>query len=512
MNNRNYWIKRALMQEQKTKEKSENFLNDLQRQYNTAFMEIETDIQNWYKKYAKENNISILEAKKILSKKETKDYILDIETSIAMIKDEDLKIYLRKKYFQERITRLQSLKNQTAMELEILRQSQDISTFEHLKNIYMDNLTVDPAITVSSAFHRFSRVAVENAVLTNWSGDTFSNRIWKHSNKLIDECQNVITTGIIQGHSIDTMTKKLSKRMDSNFANAKRIVRTESNYILSRATFENYETMGVEQYEFLATLDYKTSEICRELDKKVFYVKDKQVGVNCNPMHPNCRSTTIPYFDDMQGKRAARGVDGKTYSVDRNMSYRDWYNSLSEEEKKQMEILAKMDKNKSLDKEQYKKYKLIYGKEIGNNLEEFQKMKYSDNEKWVKYKQERQNKLNSLDYRDEFFGQFANKEVRLWYKEKNEAIPDLVDKNKTLEEQAKQACDLRNMYKKQARDMMIDQEYRKFLDEQEKPKSFEELVKHKKMRYGLTDEDVYIDIIRSSTTTNKKYDKLAGVE
>ncbi|EHL19792.1 hypothetical protein HMPREF9628_01308 [Peptoanaerobacter stomatis] len=386
MNNRDYWIKRALMQEQKTKEKSEKFLNDLQKQYNTAFMEIETDIQNWYKKYAKENNISILEAKKILSEKETKDYILDIETSIAMIKDEDLKLYLRKKYFQERITRLQSLKNQTAMELEILRQSQDISTFEHLKNVYMDNLTVDPAITVSSAFHRFSRVAVENAVLTNWSGDTFSNRIWKHSNKLIDECQNVITTGIIQGHSIDTMSKKLSKRMDSNFANAKRIVRTESNYILSRATFENYETMGVEQYEFLATLDYKTSEICRELDKKVFYVKDKQVGVNCNPMHPNCRSTTIPYFSDMQGSRATRGVDGKTYSVDRNMSYRDWYNSLSEEEKKQMEILAKMDKNKVKDKEQYEKIKGVLGKNAPKNLEEFQKVKYTDNNRWGLFK------------------------------------------------------------------------------------------------------------------------------
>ena len=262
MNNKDYWIKRALMQEQKTKEKSEKFLNDLQKQYNTAFIEIETDIQNWYKKYAKENNISILEAKKILSEKETKEYILDIETSIAMIKDEDLKIYLRKKYFQNRITRLQSLKNQTAMELEILRQSQDISTFEHLKNVYMDNLIVNQNITISSAFHRFSRIAVENAVLTNWSGDTFSNRIWKHNNKLIDECQNIITTGIIQGHRIDTMSKKLSNRMNSNFSNAKRIIRTESNYILCRATFENYETMGVEQYEFLATLDYKTSEIC----------------------------------------------------------------------------------------------------------------------------------------------------------------------------------------------------------------------------------------------------------
>ena len=431
MNNKDYWIKRALSQEQKSKEKGEGFLKDLQKQYKAASLDIEEDIQKWFKKYANENSISISEAKLILSQNELNEYISDLEKSIFLIDDDKLRRYLRKKYFQNRITRLQSLKNQTAMELEILRQSQDISTFEHLKNVYMDNLIVNPNITISSAFHRFSRVAVENAVLTNWSGDTFSNRIWKHSNKLIDECQNVITTGIIQGHSIDKMTKKLSNRMNSNFSNAKRIIRTESNYILSRATFENYETMGVEQYEFLATLDYKTSEICRELDKKVFYVKDKQVGVNCNPMHPNCRSTTIPYFDDMQGSRAARGVDGKTYSVDRNMSYRDWYNSLSDEDKKQMEILAKMDKNKSLDEEQYKKYKLVYGKEIGNNLEEFQKMKYSDNEKWVKYKQERQSKLNSLDYRDEFFGQFANREVRLWYKEKNGVIPDLVDKNKT---------------------------------------------------------------------------------
>ncbi|MGP1567508.1 MAG: minor capsid protein [Peptoanaerobacter stomatis] len=512
MNNRDYWIKRALMQEQKTKEKSEKFLNDLQKQYNTAFMEIETDIQNWYKKYAKENNISVLEAKKILSEKETKDYILDIETSIAMIKDEDLKLYLRKKYFQERITRLQSLKNQTAMELEILRQSQDISTFEHLKNVYMDNLTVDSAITVSSAFHRFSRVAVENAVLTNWSGDTFSNRIWKHSNKLIDECQNVITTGIIQGHSIDTMTKKLSKRMDSNFANAKRIVRTESNYILSRATFENYETMGVEQYEFLATLDYKTSEICRELDKKVFYVKDKQVGVNCNPMHPNCRSTTIPYFSDMQGSRAARGVDGKTYSVDRNMSYRDWYNSLSEEEKKQMEILAKMDKNKSLDKEQYKKYKLIYGKEIGNNLEEFQKMKYSDNEKWVKYKQERQSKLNSLDYRDEFFGQFGDKEVRLWYKNHDENIISLIDKTKSVEEQARQAHSLRNKYRTEARNMMSNREEASDLESRKPNKTFDELLDYKISVKKLPLEKAYQDIIDTAGKTNKEVNKRFNLE
>lgn len=63
MNNRDYWIKRALIQEQKTKQKGEKFLKDLQKQYNSAFLEIETDIENWFKRYANENSISLSEAK-----------------------------------------------------------------------------------------------------------------------------------------------------------------------------------------------------------------------------------------------------------------------------------------------------------------------------------------------------------------------------------------------------------------------------------------------------------------
>ena len=54
-----------------------------------------------------------------------------------------------------------------------------------------------------------------------------------------------------------------------------------------------YEECGAEQYEFVAVLDLRTSEICRSLDGKVFYTKDAQQGVNMNPMHPFCRSTTI---------------------------------------------------------------------------------------------------------------------------------------------------------------------------------------------------------------------------
>ena len=45
-----------------------------------------------------------------------------------------------------------------------------------------------------------------------------------------------------------------------------------------------------------------------------------------------------------------------------------------------------------------------------------------------------------------------------------------------------------------------------------KNRTFEELLEHKRKKYGLTENEAYKDIIRSSTTTNEKYDKIAGIQ
>ena len=45
-----------------------------------------------------------------------------------------------------------------------------------------------------------------------------------------------------------------------------------------------------------------------------------------------------------------------------------------------------------------------------------------------------------------------------------------------------------------------------------KNRTFEELLEHKRKKYGLTENEAYKGIIRSSTTTNEKYDKIAGIQ
>lgn len=389
MNNREYWQIRALLQEQAAKEKGSKFLKDLAKMYNISLKEIQKDIEKWFKRYAKEEGITLAEAQKRLTSGEIVGYQLAMEQVIDETENESFQKYLKHKYMSERITRLDSLKNQVSVQLELLAESKDVQTFEYLKSTYKDNVFLNKeTIDIQNTFHKFSETAIEETVLKPWSGKSFSDRIWTDTAKLIDEVQEVLSVGLIQGHDIDKMSKKIARRMEVSQNRAKTLVRTETNYILSQATFDTYENFEVEQYEFFATLDYKTSEICQSLDKKLFFVKDRQVGVNCNPMHPNCRSTTIPYFEDgVEGMRIAKGADGKSYHIKDSISYKEWYNSLSTEERKQLEVLKKKEMNRTSDGLQYGRYKKIVGKDnIPKAFDEFQNLKYNDGEKWEELK------------------------------------------------------------------------------------------------------------------------------
>ena len=50
------------------------------------------------------------------------------------------------------------------------------------------------------------------------------------------------------------------------------------------------------------------------------------IGVNAAPIHPWCRCTSIPYFDDEfnYGERVARDKDGNTVTVPTDMTYTEF--------------------------------------------------------------------------------------------------------------------------------------------------------------------------------------------
>ena len=94
------------------------------------------------------------------------------------------------------------------------------------------------------------------------------------------------------------MAKALAERMGSSEKQAYRLIVTESARMDNQALLDQYKAMGVEKFEFLATLDNRTSEICRSMDGLVFNIEDAQIGLNVPPLHPYCRSRIVPVMEE----------------------------------------------------------------------------------------------------------------------------------------------------------------------------------------------------------------------
>ena len=90
-------------------------------------------------------------------------------------------------------------------------------------------------------------------------------------------------------------------------------------------------------------------------------------------------------------------------------------------------------------------------------------------------------------------------------------IPEMIDTTKSLEQQAHQAFQLRNLHRTQARDLMLDQEKRKELDCTDPNRTFEELLNDKMMRKGISRDEAIMDIIKTATKTRKSVDISLGL-
>lgn len=132
----------------------------------------------------------------------------------------------------------------------------------------------------------------------------------------------------------------------------------------------------------------------------------------------------------------------------------------------------------------------------------------------IKLSQAEEDELVIMDYEDIniYDGKLDNRTVRRWYIEHDKQIYNLIDQNLTIEQQARQACELRNLYRTQARNLMYDQKKRVEFDIRDPNKTFEELVIEKMSTYGLTFEEACRYILLSASRTRKSVNKELGLE
>lgn len=337
MTSADYWRQRAEQNARRVFEYSDRKARLVTRWFRRARREMEKKVRDFYRRYGNGEGISPQAAKAALTDRRALSLSLEEARRLAQLypKDPELQRLLRQSYLARAVSREEHL----MMQLELLASEAygeyanetGKSLNEAFEVAYYKSIFDYQQFTGSgnSSFNRLSVHQIQAAVETAWKGANYSQRIWGGQRRSLARYLNrIITTGMIEGKANGAMAAELQKAMNMSAYQARRLIRTECAQVTARADMLAYQENGTPQFQFLATLDLLTSEICREMDGKVFDVAEREIGVNTPPLHPFCRSTTIPYIPDDEfdagNTRAARNAAGETYQVPASMTYREW--------------------------------------------------------------------------------------------------------------------------------------------------------------------------------------------
>lgn len=331
-----YWEVRASQRELESQLIASKYLSQMDVRLREAQHEILKEIESFYSRYASENKVSMAEARKYLNAQELVEFNnIDLKRfrELSLEANPEYERLLNSVSYRSRISRLEALNAKIEMQMiELYGGINGLQeyTYTGLADVY-ENSYYKSLYDLARSGRSGRSVKVtglndermRELLSYNWSGKEFSNRIWDHQSRALETVKEQLQKSFTSGRSIQQTTKAITDRVDVSRSQAENLVRTESNFFNNLATQNSYVDAGIEKYEILATLDSRTSEICRDQDGEVYDEQDYNPGENAPPFHAGCRSTTIPHFDELEyvDGEQRQSADGL---VD-DMTYEEWY-------------------------------------------------------------------------------------------------------------------------------------------------------------------------------------------
>lgn len=503
---------------------AEDTADEIAKLYQKSSGYLSAEVDKIFERYKRKHHLTDAEAYRLLNSLHDKASIEDLKEALRAgdgVK-KDILAELESPAYQARLERLQQLQNQLDLTMQqVYNQEKAINTSHYVdlanEAYYRSIFDIQQHTRLGFSFATIDPAAIDKVVNSRWSGVNYSDRIWNNTKALAQDLKQELLINLVTGRTDREVADIIANKYAQGASNARRLVRTESCNLANQMEMQSYEECGIETYIYVATLDMRTSPQCRALDGKRFLVSEQQPGKNCPPMHPWCRSTTICDISDSElakmKRRARDPVTGKTKTVPANMTYEQWYGQ-NVKGNPQAEQKERIWKNRHSDRRQYETYKAIYGKDIPDSFDKYQDLKYNDSKRWDVLKAGKQERINQMEFSEMggLVGKLGDREVRIWYKSQDERIPDLIDRTLSIEDQAKQACNLRNENRTSARDLMKNQEKRRDLDKTDPNKTFEQLITHKMEDKGMSYDDAVADILKTATKTRKSVNKMFGLE
>ena len=204
-------------------------------------------------------------------------------------------------------------------------------------------LSDDLFAAVQGAPQTFSLTAAKGATITLPNGEVITKAFRGVAVDQAERFSQVVRQGLLTGETTPDIAKRLigSLQFGEEAKTVRQLVaaggqatavadnqiitlvRTSINQVANTASQQVYEANQdiTKKYRYVATLDTRTSSICRALDGREFeYGKGPMP-----PQHFNCRSTTVPVIDpDILPPSTTATRASKDGQVPINQSYGEW--------------------------------------------------------------------------------------------------------------------------------------------------------------------------------------------
>ena len=191
--------------------------------------------------------------------------------------------------------------------------AQSVATIDPTE-INVVSLSDDLQAAVTGAPQTFSLTAAQGTTVTLPNGKVLEKSFRGLAESQADLFAKTVRNGLLTGESTDKIARRLKGRLRFGQPGSLRqiaqaggevtavannqvmaLIRTSINQVANETSQQVYKANQdvTKRYRYVATLDSRTSPICRSLDGREFaYGKGPTP-----PQHFNCRSTTVPIID-----------------------------------------------------------------------------------------------------------------------------------------------------------------------------------------------------------------------
>ena len=291
--------------------------------------------------YSLGQNFTRADANKLLDREQLKSFKIANREFLQDAKytlSDKMKRQLKAMQKQSRISKYSALISIIAKHTDVTLNTEERMLKTHLKDVYEKVYNYNSkglSLLLGVREKKHSEKRIESLLQAPWADDELvisqrvNNRRIRLNNSITKDLDRYLNGAITE----TDFKKNVGKKVVSARKAAENLVETEKAYFFEESESDCSKDYEADSYIIIATLDKRTTQICRSMDSKIYKYSERKIGVNAPPFHSRCRTTTAMKFTDDIQKRIMDRLDnvrmsrppttGKSTHTD-NVNYKEW--------------------------------------------------------------------------------------------------------------------------------------------------------------------------------------------